>query len=75
MQTREEAWTLLMKYTETEALQKHALAVEGFMTFVTVEEGSGRKLAHGVTLDEPADEEESRERLEALCVRRDRLGA
>ncbi len=31
MQTREEAWTLLMKYTETEALQKHALAVEGVM--------------------------------------------
>ncbi len=31
MPTRNEAWTLLCRYTETEALRRHALAVEGVM--------------------------------------------
>lgn len=34
-------------------------AIEGYITFVTVDE-NGKKLAHGVVLDEPADEEEMR---------------
>ncbi|MBO5293150.1 MAG: acyl-CoA thioesterase [Lachnospiraceae bacterium] len=40
-------------------------AIEGYVTFVTVEEGSGRKLVHGIVLDEPQDEEEKRQREEA----------
>lgn len=44
-------------------------AVEAFLTFVTVEEGTGRKREHGVTLDEPADEKEREEREAALQYR------
>lgn len=49
-------------------------AVDGFMTFVTVNEESGVKISHQVKLDVSGDEEESRIRLEALCVRKENIG-
>lgn len=36
--------------------------VEGFITFVCVEHGTTKSKAHGITLDEPADEEEAESR-------------
>lgn len=42
------------------------IAVEGYITFVTIEEDTGCKKAHGVVLDEAADEKELEERKKAL---------
>lgn len=44
-------------------------AVTGFVTFVTLEEGSGRKREHGIVLDEAGDEREDRLRTRALEAR------
>lgn len=44
-------------------------AVEGFVTFVTIEEGSGKKQEHGIVLDEPQDEAEKELRRKALEIR------
>lgn len=41
------------------------MAVEGYITFVTVEQGTGKKLAHKVELDDTQDKEELRQREEA----------
>lgn len=41
------------------------LNAEGFTTFVTVNPETNRPVAHGITLDEPADEEEKKWREEA----------
>ncbi len=45
-------------------------AVTGFVTFVTLEESSGRKREHGIVLDEAGDEREAGLRAKALEVRR-----
>lgn len=45
------------------------VAVEAYVTFVTIEEGSGRKLVHKIVLDETEDAEELRQRQEALRLR------
>ena len=41
-------------------------AIEGFATFVTVQEGIGGKLVHGIVLDKIEDEEELSLRERAL---------
>ena len=45
------------------------VAVEAYITFVTVEEGTGKKLVHGMVLDETEDAEELRQRERALKLR------
>lgn len=47
-------------------------AIEGYVTFVTVEEGTGQKLVHGIVLDEAQDEAEraQREQAEMICSRK-----
>lgn len=42
-----------------------ALNAEGFTTFVSVDPITGRPVAHGIVLDEPADEDEQKWREEA----------
>ena len=61
--------TSLMVAVEFEDAMSGAKSVEGFGTFVTVEEGSGRKLAHGIVLDEAQNEEERALREKALEIR------
>jgi len=42
--TREEAWQLLCEFNETEALRKHALAVEGVMRYLARQRGGDEEL-------------------------------
>lgn len=46
------------------------VAVEAYITFVTIEENTGKKLVHKVVLYETQDAEELRQREEALKQRR-----
>lgn len=46
-----------------------AVYVEGYITFVTIEEGSGKKKVHGILLDDAEDAEELRQRQRALEIR------
>jgi acyl-CoA hydrolase len=41
---------------------------ESYITYTTIEEGTSTKRAHGVVLDEPADEEEAKERATAALL-------
>ena len=45
-------------------------AVEGMITFVTVDEETGEKRSHHIVLDETADEEEIKQREAALAARK-----
>lgn len=45
------------------------LAVEGFLSFVTVKEETREKIVHGIVLDEPADEDEVEIRKQAKKLR------
>lgn len=58
--------TSLMVYVKVVDAMTEEKAVEGFVTFVTVEEGTGRKQPHQIRLDEPLDEEERELRMKAL---------
>lgn len=51
--------------------REHAFALEGFLTFVTVDSGTGAKKPHGIALDDPADpaEREAREKAQVLMRR------
>lgn len=40
-------------------------AVEGYITFVTIEDGTGRKKVHGIVMDDTDDAEELRQRQRA----------
>ena len=44
-------------------------AVEGFVTFVTIDEMDGKKKEHGIVMDEPQDEAEKALRERALAAR------
>jgi len=46
---------------------------ESYITYTTIEEGTSTKRAHGVVLDEPADEEEERERAVAAKLLENRI--
>lgn len=46
---------------------------ESYITFTTIEEGTSTKRAHGVILDEPADEEEANERIIAERLLQNKL--
>lgn len=43
-------------------------AVEGYLTFVTIQEGGKGKLVHNIVLDETTDEEELRQREQAKSI-------
>lgn len=62
--------TSMLVYVWVEDAMSGELAVEGCITFVTVEEESRRKLAHNITLDEPEDEQEAAQRRRAEQLRR-----
>lgn len=63
--------TSLMVAVEFVDAMSGAKAVEGFVTFVTIEEQGGKKKEHGIVLDEPQDEEEKALRERARGVRGD----
>lgn len=44
-------------------------AVDGYLTFVTIDHESGKKKPHGIVLDEPEDEREARQRRDAEALR------
>lgn len=54
--------TSLMVHVDVVSELTGKKAVDGYLTFVTIDHESGRKKAHGIVLDEPADEEELRQR-------------
>lgn len=60
--------SLIVAATASDAITGQK-AVEGFITFVTVEEQTGKKFVHHVTLDDTQDEEEVRQREAALQLR------
>ena len=60
--------TSLMVHVEVTGEMSGELAVDGFLTFVTIDHQTGKKKPHSITLDEPVDEHEAllRERARAL---------
>lgn len=44
------------------------VAIEGYLTFVTIQEGGKGKLVHNIVLDETTDEEELRQREQAKSI-------
>ena len=61
--------TSLMVHVEAADAMTGEKAIEGFVTFVTLEEESGKKREHGIVLDEPAEEREAGLRMKALEIR------
>lgn len=61
--------SFIVAVTAADALSGET-AVEGMITFVTVDEATGKKVEHHIVLDEPADEEEIRQRRAAEELRR-----
>lgn len=60
----------LMAAVEFEDAMSGEKAVEGFVTFVTVEEETGQKKEHGIVLDEAQDEREKALRERAQMIRK-----
>ena len=61
--------TSLMVHVDVTEELSGRKAVDGFLTFVTVDRKTGKKLEHGIVLDETSDEAELAEREEALRLR------
>ncbi len=59
--------TSLMVYVEGRNELTEEPIMEGFLTFVTIQEGGG-KIAHGIVLDEPEDEKERELRQRAFAL-------
>ena len=62
--------TSIMVHVDVTEVMNGRRAVEGFLTFVTVEKETGKKLKHSIILDEPSDEKESAERAAAELLRK-----
>lgn len=58
--------TSLIVHVKAVSVMTGEQAIEGFATFVTVQEGIGGKLIHGIVLDKAEDEEELSLRERAL---------
>ena len=58
--------TSLVVHVKAVSVMTGEQAIEGFATFVTVQEGIGGKLIHGIVLDKAEDEEELSLRERAL---------
>lgn len=61
--------TSLMVHVDVVSELTGQKAVDGYLTFVTIDHETGKKKAHSILLDEPADGQEAREREEALKLR------
>ncbi len=61
--------TSLMVAVQAKDAMTGEVAVEAFITFVTIEQGSGKKKVHHVVMDEAADEEEQTLREKAEHIR------
>ena len=53
--------TSIIVYTRVQSETSKAFPVEGFITFICVD-SEGKKLPHGLVLDEPEDEDEAKSR-------------
>ena len=60
--------TSLIVYVSAASDLTGEVAVDGFATFVTVDHETGKKKPHSITLDEPVDQEEIRQRAEAEAI-------
>ena len=61
--------TSLMVHVGVKLESSGETAVDGYLTFVTVDKATGKKRAHGIVLDEAQDEREREERAEAERIR------
>lgn len=57
--------SLIVAVTAKDALAGEA-AIEGYITFVTIDKDTGKKKPHKVVLDETSNEEEQQQRVKAL---------
>ena len=64
--------TSLMVHVEVMGEFSGQTAVDGYLTFVTVDKDTGRKKPHSITLDPPEDAHEAAEREGALQLRNER---
>ena len=64
--------TSLVVYIEASDAIDGTVAVEGFITFVTIDKDTGRKKPHGVVLDGNPDEKEQEQRKRALELLQER---
>ncbi len=62
--------TSLMVYVSVEDSMTGDIVIDGFLTFVTVNEETGKKIEHNISLDEPKDEEEKEIREKAILLRK-----
>ena len=58
--------SLMVAVKATDALSG-AEAIEGYITFVTIDKDTGKKKPHSLVLDETVDEEEQKQREKAGC--------
>lgn len=63
--------TSVMVYVRTIDALRGRLAVDGFVTFVTIDHATGQKIPHAIRLDEIADSEEIALREKAAALRKD----
>lgn len=61
--------TSLMVHVSVISELNHQNAVDGYLTFVTVDRETGKKKTHGIVLDDPKDEQESQQRQAAAKIR------
>lgn len=59
--------SLMVAVTAKDAMSGE-VAIESYLTFVTIQEGGKGKLEHGIVLDETADAEELRQREQAKQI-------
>lgn len=59
--------SLMVSVTAKDAMSGE-VAIESYLTFVTIQEGGKGKLEHGIVLDETADAEELRQREQAKQI-------
>ncbi len=61
--------TSLMVHVDVVSELTGQKAVDGYLTFVTIDHETGKKKPHGLTLDEAEDEREARQRRDAEALR------
>ncbi len=61
--------TSMMVHVDVVSELSGTKAVDGYLTFVTIDHETGKKKVHAVTLDEPEDEYEALQRQDALALR------
>ena len=61
--------TSLMVHVDVVSELTGQKAVDGYLTFVTIDHETGKKKPHGIVLDEAEDEQEAQQRLDAEALR------